>query len=40
MSRVAGASYLAGACLRAKADVIIDSRDFARPAVIRPPAGR
>jgi len=36
---VAEAIYLAEVQPRAKADVIIDNRDFTRPAVIGPPVG-
>ena len=37
---VAEAIYVAEVRPRAKADVIIDNTDFARPAIVGPPAGR
>jgi uridine kinase len=38
--QVAEAIYLAEVRPRARADVIIDNRDFARPAIIGPAASR
>lgn len=37
---VAEAIYLAEVRPRAKADVIVDNTDFARPAIVGPSAGR